>query len=662
MFKHIRTKLMLWFLALAIVPLLIASFLSYNQTASALIEKEQQSAQQIVISTTQGMDEWLDRRMSEIQLAAKTDILQSGDEERITAYLKQLFEQSSEVYENVLFADANGVIVATSSKGLGVDVSDRNYFIRAKEGESSYSEIILSRETDERTFTITAPVYNQKGQFSGAIFAGVNFEAFLNHFFGNIDLGNWSGKFLLVDELAIVQFIDNEELLGAPIDHDRFGEEFTHLLRKGSEEAGVDTYVAPSGEENLLAFSPVHETNYSVFLSIPMEHILSSAKLVQNSMLAIIFTTTIIVIVLAFYYSRTIARPISSITDHVKRIATGDLTVPELEEKGKDEIAILSKFVNKMSRSLRQMVQQIADISQTVNSQSEELTQSANEVKIGAEQVAATMEQMAAGSEEQASSSNEISQLIENLNQQISQSNDEGKVLEHSSNKVFQLSNEGKNEMGQSVKLMSEITTVVTDSVDKVKTLEEHSLEISKLVDVIQDISEQTNLLALNAAIEAARAGESGKGFAVVAEEVRKLAEQVGGNVTEISDIITGIQQETKMVVKSLVEGFKKVEAGNEQIRMSREIFHTINDAVTNMNDRIENISSNLMNISTNSNKVSEQVAEIASASEEAAAGIEESSATAEQQSASLQEITANAETLSQLSEELNRLITQFKL
>lgn len=125
MFKHIRTKLMLWFLALAIVPLLIASFLSYNQTASALIEKEQQSAQQIVISTIQGMDEWLDRRMSEIQLAAKTDILQSGDEERITAYLKQLFEQSSEVYENVLFADANGVIVATSSKGLGVDVSER---------------------------------------------------------------------------------------------------------------------------------------------------------------------------------------------------------------------------------------------------------------------------------------------------------------------------------------------------------------------------------------------------------------------------------------------------------------------------------------------------------------------------------------------------------
>src|SRR5690625_3982788 len=128
---------------------------------------------------------------------------------------------------------------------------------------------------------------------------------------------------------------------------------------------------------------------------------------------------------------------------------------------------------------------------------------------------------------------------------------------------------------------MVRINDVVQEYVEKMKWLDQQAQEISKLVGVINDIADQTNLLALNAAIEAARAGENGKGFAVVADEVRKLSEQVANSVSEITNIVSNIQRESSDVTSSLLDGYKEVEKGTEQIQFTHEKFQGISNAVT---------------------------------------------------------------------------------
>ncbi|HEY6832472.1 MAG TPA: HAMP domain-containing methyl-accepting chemotaxis protein [Pseudolabrys sp.] len=89
-----------------------------------------------------------------------------------------------------------------------------------------------------------------------------------------------------------------------------------------------------------------------------------------------------------------------------------------------------------------------------------------------------------------------------------------------------------------------------TDST--VQALAHDAEEIGNITLLIQNIARQTNLLALNATIEAARAGEAGRGFAVVANEVKTLAMRTSQATDAIGVQISQIQVGTGNTVGAI--------------------------------------------------------------------------------------------------------------
>lgn len=386
------------------------------------------------------------------------------------------------------------------------------------------------------------------------------------------------------------------------------------------------------------------------------------AQKIFDMILMIIGCTLVIGVLIIWIFANTLSKPIQVVTKQMKHLADGDLSKEMVQITTKDETGQLATAINYMQENLARIITNVSKATESMSNQSEELMQSAREVKEGSIQIASTMQELASGTETQANSVNDLSSAMQTFSKEIEEANNNGKYIQESSSEVITITKEGSQLMNLSKDQMIKIDQIVQDAVQKVQGLDIHSQQISKLVGVIRDIADQTNLLALNAAIEAARAGEHGKGFAVVADEVRKLAEQVSESVTDITSIVTNIQNESSGVVESLQGGYTEVKNGTNQIEATEEKFQGIEKAVMEMVNNIKTVSEKLESISIRSQEMNTSIEDIAAISEESAAGIEQTSASSQQTSASMEEVADSSNKLAELAENLNGVVSQFKL
>jgi methyl-accepting chemotaxis protein len=339
----------------------------------------------------------------------------------------------------------------------------------------------------------------------------------------------------------------------------------------------------------------------------------------RNITIAIIAGSLVISIGFGLFISQIIARPLRKVVELVEHVADGDLR-HTLDMDRKDEIGQLTRSVNGMVSKLRDVVSGILA--------------SADSLAAASQQISASTEEIASGSSNQANDAAKINELFKELTtsiQAVARSAEETAALAEQSK---QIAREGGQVIRSSIEGMNRVN-------EQMGRLEADSHKIGEIIEVIDDIADQTNLLALNAAIEAARAGDQGRGFAVVADEVRKLAERSSQATKEITAIIKGMQENTRLSVAAVAEG---VESSNK----SGEAFEQIVSVVNNAAVRITEIAAACEEQAAQSEEVLSAVDSITAATEEAAASSEETAST--------------AQSLARMADELNNAVSVFKI
>ncbi|HLO75456.1 MAG TPA: methyl-accepting chemotaxis protein [Magnetospirillum sp.] len=170
----------------------------------------------------------------------------------------------------------------------------------------------------------------------------------------------------------------------------------------------------------------------------------------------------------------------------------------------------------------------------------------------------------------------------------------------------------GQRAADQAVASMTTIANAVEGAMVKVEALAQASAQIGGIVNQIEAIAKQTNLLALNATIEAARAGEAGKGFAVVAHEVKGLANQTAKATEDIRGRIEYLRQEMAAIVRSMEDGARAVEKGQDVVLSTGNTMQQVASQVAHVTQKMGEIAAILSQQTSASAEVADGVSVIA--------------------------------------------------
>ncbi|KRF12027.1 methyl-accepting chemotaxis protein [Paenibacillus sp. Soil787] len=377
------------------------------------------------------------------------------------------------------------------------------------------------------------------------------------------------------------------------------------------------------------------------------------------------FTITLIVIVLGgligYFISRSVTRPVIQLMRVTEKVAAGDLSA-QVAIQRVDEIGKLANAFNEMRQNLDSLIRQIFSSSNLITNTSAQLYQSADESSSSAGQVAVSMNSMNEGVAEVVSSITESTSSIVEINTELSEVTSEVKEMQEIAHKVGAQSADGQQLVEKTLHQMNVIQKEMKHSQEAAQQLGNRSKEIGEIIHIITEIAQQTNLLALNASIEAARVGEQGKGFAVVAGEVKKLAEQSTKAASSITELVSSTQNDSLLVMESIVQGNQAVEQGQSWINDTYENFKVIFNGISVFTNRTDHLIETLEKAERSFETISNAMQKISGITEEQSAGYEEVAAAAQEQSASIQEITSAIRQLSDMAVVLQGSVQNFKI
>ncbi len=355
-------------------------------------------------------------------------------------------------------------------------------------------------------------------------------------------------------------------------------------------------------------------------------------------------------VIFGMVVSRSISKPLVASVNYLEEIARGDVSrdVPRESVERRDEIGSLSKAMQTMSSSLRDMLKGITGGIQVLSSSSAELSANSGQMSGGSREASDKAHSVAAAAEQMSANVTSVAAGMEQTTTNLANVSSHTEQMTATIGEIA-----GNSEKAR--RITEEATRQAVNITEQMSRLGQAAREIGKVTETITEISSQTNLLALNATIEAARAGSAGKGFAVVANEIKELAQQTASATEDIKGRIDGVQSST-------ASGIAEIEKISQVIHEVSAIVSSIAAAIEEQATATKDISRNIAEASIGVKDANLRVSETSQATRDIAREIVVVDRAAGQMAEGSEQVRISATELSKVAVQLQSMVERFRV
>ncbi len=671
MLRSLRLKIAVVFSVLISMMFVILGTAMYQLQKEKEVRSLDQYSQNTMDLVTEQLTTFVQRTDEDMGYYASSEMVRNMLQDGVTpeeeAFLTKEFSEYKKNHPGILDLYIGTKDKKTLSANLaeggqvpeGYDPTTRSWY---KDSEADVKKVhwgqpMYEIATGKLSVGVSKAITAQDGSVLGVVAMDVSLGT-IQKLLHNIQYNNGGEMFIINDKnMALVY----PEKIGKDVSK----EPLVKSLNKDVTKYAVTTLK----DEDVVVYSQSFDLmKWKIGIFYPKETIDGLLNSTRNTVIIMACISLLVGIVASYLFSRRLARPLQLLTNHVQKVAEGDLTL-QMKVTSKDEVGTLTTHLNDMVEQMNDMVEQMNEMVSKIKNSVSTVQQSTHnlhyltsETVAASREVSGAMDDVSGGASTLANSVDEVSAQLENMAQSMEEMNSSVGEIKGVTGKAEEASKQGLNTMRNLVRTRGQSSSIVVHTEEASGKLEQRVGSIQNVVELIKGISDQTNLLALNASIEAARAGEQGKGFAVVAEEVRKLAEQSKEATGEIATMIGDVQLEVKRVVE-VVSKLKDIADIQNKVTTEAETeFRTIMSVVSTISASVEKIVAEVQNIGHEQEEITEVMQTIASTSQESAAVSEEVNAATESQVNHLEKVAHTMESLTENMQDLERLVEQFKV
>ena len=391
-FTSIRTKLIVSFLVVALIPLLLLAFINKQTTEKALTDNARQALSAEANETAHRIDEFIDRNLNAVRVEAILPGLaaylglpperRNGSPEDMLAAetLSRLSRKDMLHIISYALLDLKGRnVLDTNTSDVGRDESGQDYFQEPLKTQLSFVSSIRQSPTIPNLVTLffSSPVRDARGNILGVLRVTYNATSVQQLVTRETEHAGAKSLAVLLDEHYIhLAHSTTPELLFQSIvplspnvvaklqREGRLPKTLTKELAINlpdlkqaldTKQPYLTTRLAATGnnELSLLAIARLEYKPWSVIFAQPITVALAPVeKQIQDALLLLAIIAAIVTII-AVAIAQLLTKPVMDLTQAVAEFTAGHLDI-RVKMQSRDEIGPLARSFNSMARQLQE--------------------------------------------------------------------------------------------------------------------------------------------------------------------------------------------------------------------------------------------------------------------------------------------------------------------